>query len=234
MKTCARIGIVGSTILITLTTARASFVVRGLYNTGVDARGDVLPLESVDPHYMLTYEGASGTAYVAPIVYHSPASQAWVTPPDGSAWIGPSDTGSTYPIDPPGHYSYAVTFAFSLLSDDPASVEIFGYWATDNTGEIWVNGLYSGFNKGSWGFDRLDPFLLSGFHSGENTIEFRVYNEYGPTGLLVAGLEAADDGRFSDFEPPATIPEPSPVVAGALLLVPLLWRVALGRGRARA
>ena len=103
---------------------------------------------------------------------------------------------------------------FSVTSrsiDDLSKIQVAGLWATDNSAELWFNGSYTGFNKFEWGFTRLDPFLISGgFVDGVNTIEFRVLNfsypQYpsgNPTGLLVAGLTAVDDGSL-------TLPRPEP------------------------
>ena len=100
--------------------------------------------------------------------------------------------------------------------------QISGLWATDNSGQIWLNGVYTEFNTSDWGFAALSPFLIqSGFKEGLNQLEFRVYNSGGsanPSGLLVAGLKGVDDGTLNM---PA-VPEPSTLILlgmGALAFV---------------
>ncbi|HYG36442.1 MAG TPA: hypothetical protein VEC99_16730 [Clostridia bacterium] len=192
-------------------------LITGLYNTGVDNAGNVLPVHSVEQHYAVS--GASSVAYVAPPVFHSPGWQAWATAPAGSAWIGPNTSDSTWPADPLGTYYYSLSFTFDLTGADASTARILGSWATDNSGQIWLNGQYTGFNKVDWGFSQLDSFLInSGFVQGINTLEFRVLNSTdtpNPSGLLVAGLH----GEYG--EPlPALVPEPSTYLTAALLLLP--------------
>lgn len=210
--------------LLAVNDSRAALInVPGLYNTGVDDSGNVLPLGSVDPHYVVS--GASDTAFIAPIVFHSPGSQAWVTPPGGAAWIGPNNTDNTWPTDPTGNYYYDLRITLDLKNLDPAKLQISGEWATDNSGQIWVNGQDTGFNTIDWGFSQLSSFLLQDvFTPGINTLEFRVLNSGGspnPSGLLVADLQAADDGTLTLPNPASPVPEPSTFIAGALLALPL-------------
>jgi hypothetical protein len=167
-----------------------------LFNTGVDDYGTVQSLHSAELHYAVT--GAASAAYVTPLVYHSEDEPAWVTAPAGSAWIGPNQTDSTWSRDPIGTYQYTVLFTLDLSAYDPASVRIAGDWASDNAGEIWLNGQYAGFNKAEWGFAQLDHFELGGsFVSGINTLEFRVTNQIlggpNPSGLLVANLSGTGE-----------------------------------------
>ena len=76
-----------------------------------------------------------------------------------------------------------------------------------------MNGNPTGYTKSSVGYHSLSSFQLnSGFIEGINTLEFRVNNESGPTGLCVSGLELV------------VVPEPG---SGVLLVAGLaaLWRV---------
>ena len=155
--------------------------VTGLYNTGVDDNGIPLAADVADPHYtLISPEGL--TAYA--ITKHN----AWVSPGSDAMWIGPTASSVT---DAEGWYVYRLTFDIAV---DPANVIINGKWATDNSGEIWLNGTETGVTRlGERGFEDLSDFtLLEGFASGENTLEFKVYNYPGtsgnPTGLLVTDL----------------------------------------------
>ena len=187
--------------------------VPGLYNTGVNNSGLVLPQQSLEQHYAVS--GASTIAYVVPPVYHPGLGWAWLPAPAGSAWIGPNSTTNTASPDPVGTYHF--TIQFDLTGYNPADVRISGSWMTDNTGEMFLNGAFTGFTTGPESYKQLSPFTLgSGFVSGINTLEFRVLNEFvgpNPTGLCVAGLSAT------------LVPEPS---AAALtigfLTAPLLYR----------
>ncbi|NLK41792.1 MAG: hypothetical protein GX298_07035, partial [Planctomycetes bacterium] len=155
--------------------------VTGLYNTGVDDNGIPLAADVADPHYTL-FSPEGLTAYA--ITKHN----AWVSPGSDAMWIGPTASSVT---DAEGWYVYRLTFDIAV---DPANVIINGKWATDNSGEIWLNGTETGVTRlGERGFEDLSDFtLLEGFASGENTLEFKVYNYPGtsgnPTGLLVTDL----------------------------------------------
>jgi hypothetical protein len=82
------------------------------------------------------------------------------------------------------------------------------------------------------GFAGLSPFLIQNtvyyeyFKPGNNVLEFRVFNSTSvtpfpnPSGLLVANLRGVDDGSLEI--PP--VPEPSTLIAGALLLLPFASR----------
>ncbi len=204
----------------------ATQLTRGLYDTGVNDGGVVMPIGSVDPHYVVY--GAAEVAYVCPIVYHPDGSQAWVTPPAGSAWIGPDPTGSTYPIDPPGDYFYFIKFSVNLTGfPDPSSVSVLGSWAADIGSHILLNGQETGYSKGSFGFTQLDPFALTGLRAGLNDIEFLVNNEYGPSGLLVSGLTLS----VQNADP---VPESFTRVEGLLIIVIPLLLVVVLRQKVRA
>ena len=162
----------------------------GLFNTGVDDLGVVLPLGTVDPHYSMTGPVPSAMAINE---YHN-----WITAPPGSRWIGPSDGGQS---DPPGEYIYTLTF--DLSGFDPASVNISGQWTSDNGSIIRLNGIETSFSV-----PPIDPFrylhsfnLTTGFVEGLNTLEFVVTNNPGsmgnPTGLLVAEIDGDGQASFT-------------------------------------
>ena len=197
--------------------AVSPIVVPGLYNTGVDSSGTVLPLQSLERHYSVS--GASGIAYVEPPVYEPNLGWAWLPAPAGSAWIGPNSTTNTASPDPEGMYYY--TMQFNLSAFNPADVRIAGSWMTDNTGDLFLNGVYTGFTTDVESYKHLTPFTLSsGFVSGINTLEFRVLNEYvgpNPSGLCVAGLSAT------------VVPEPATSALMLGLLAVRAARLFLGR-----
>lgn len=177
--------------------AQSTIQVPGLYNTGVNDSGAVLPQLSLEQHY--TVSGPVSVAYVVPPVYDPVRGWAWAEAPAGSAWIGPNSTTNTASPDPVGLYYYSLQF--DLAGFDPAKVQISGSWMTDNSASLYLNGNDTGFTKNAFGYKNLDYFTLtSGFLPGLNSLEFRVWNEDvgpNPTGLVVAGLTAV------------LIPEPS-------------------------
>jgi hypothetical protein len=180
----------------------------GLYDTGVDDAGVVQPIGVgvVDLHYAL--QGAATTAFV--ISEHA----AWIDPPAGSAWIGPSNGSVT---DPAGEYTY--TLAFDLTGLDPTTASISGSWAVDNSAVMLLNGVATGDSITVDPFTVLHPFTLSGgFVAGVNTLEFVVDNPtstgLNPTGLLVSGLE----GTAEPDEPFTPIANGCPGTHGVPLL----------------
>jgi hypothetical protein len=132
--------------------------------------------------------------------YGRTAHPAWVAAPAGSQWIGPSPESGATAADPAGTYCYILNLSI------PGLQSISGAWATDNSAEIFLNGVSTGITKGNTGYTSLTPFTITGGFTGHDTLVFRVLNlndgAY-PTGLLVSGLTA-------------TIPAP-----GAALLVGL-------------
>lgn len=211
-----------------------AILVRGLYNTGVDDSGQVIPLHAVEQHWMV--QGPVDVVYRAPIVYHSPGNQAWVTPPEGSAWIGPNPTESTWPLDPPGHYIYRLEFFVTSSGTDRSGLVLSGEWASDDWSEIWLNGAYTGWSRRGVASEYLVGFSIQdGFVDGLNVLEFRVenfdwpwYPLGNPTGLLVANLQA--NYRIEPGPapvPPVSVPErgsPLAMMFGGILAAALARR----------
>ncbi len=111
-------------------------------------------------------------------------NSSWVAPPSGSMWIGLDQGPAAVPA---GTYVYALTF--DLSGFDPATAMLTGQWATDNDAMIVLNGVDTGITTSVSAFGSLQSFTISsGFVPGTNTVEFRVNNNSGPSGLLVAGL----------------------------------------------
>lgn len=166
-----------------------SYEIAGLSCTGVDSNSVVLPHGALEQHYVMS--GPNSPAYVLA------RYPGWVEPPYGSAWIGPKaydiyEANNTY------------TLTFDLTGFDPNTALITGRWSSDNAGEIFLNGLNTGFTNGWLDFDKLLDFTISsGFRQGVNTIEFKVNNCFGsgvpnPSGLLVADLAGQADAVHTD------------------------------------
>ena len=157
-----------------------------LFSTGVDNTGQVLSPGSSEQHY-----GVSGASNDAFVVSQWPT---WLTPPAGSAWIGPANGNIS---GPDGKYTYELTFDLTGL--DYNNFVMSGGWATDNISQIWLNGKDTLFATplGS-AFKMLHSFALhDGFNQHFNKLEFIVINASlgasgdNPTGLLVANLQAS-------------------------------------------
>lgn len=178
----------------------------GLFPTGVDDFGSILGTGTLDAHYTLS--GPAG-----PAIARS-TDVAWLSPPAGSKWIGPSNGNN----DPAGTYSYSISFDLTGL--DLTTAVIMGRWTSDNDSQIFLNSAATGLatTRPQDPFRRLEPtFTLNdGFVLGINTLEFRVWNGGGPTALLVSELS----GQAATM-----IPEPST----ALLLATGLLGLAVKR-----
>jgi len=179
--------------------AHAIVAVLPLPSTGVDAAGNVLPGGSPDPHYSVIGPGVPGGA--AAVVYSSQnVFPGWVPDDPHSAWIGFSDNSDTSP-----HGTYAYELRFNLTGYDPASANLSGDWAADQSGSIMLNGADTGVSlpDGNWNIatdPNLTPFSISsGFKAGANLLDFVVPEPDGFDGLRVRGLTLT-------VKPPAFLP----------------------------
>lgn len=137
-------------ILTAVSVGQAS--VTGLYNTGVDDSGNPLTIGQVDQHYDLRVAPVGSGFTEAYAINKHPA---WVSPIGNSLWIGPTDSSVT---DPEGMYVYKLLF--DVGDYVPEYLRIDGKWATDNSGEIYLNRVSTGITKGDTGFMNLDPFTI--------------------------------------------------------------------------
>jgi hypothetical protein len=168
---------------------------------------------TVETNYVLTYAANLSDTPIpvtAQIVTKTgpglgPWPGLWVDAPSGSQWIGPSFPGVTFYQSPSGYYFYTLSFSI------PNVATISGQWATDNSGEIFLNGSSTGITKGSSGYASLDDFAITSGFTGTDTLVFRVWQgpqaQGNPTGLLVTSLVVTVS--------PA--PSPIPTPGGALL-----------------
>lgn len=143
----------------------------GLFNTGVDDNGALLPLGEVDPHYKLIE--SADPAYPGPdvLVPSGAPIPPWVGDRAGSRWISPANGTSILP----GNYIYQTTFV--LTGFDISTAVINGEWSVDDNGvEVRLNGEPTGVFNNS-GFGGMAAFsITTGFIEGTNTLEFVVSN----------------------------------------------------------
>jgi hypothetical protein len=167
--------------------------ITGLYNTGVDAGGNKLPVGFNDPHYTVNQNGGAAAVTTNNGAYVQDAN---------SAYIWQDANGN------PGSTTRTFRTTFNVTSGyDPSTAFITGQWSTDNFGtNIYLNGVATGLT--SSGFTSFTPFsITSGFIGGLNTLEFEVLDVGAPGALDVRNLTG--NARLGDV---VTTPEPSTVV----------------------
>ncbi|MAU41040.1 MAG: hypothetical protein CMF31_05400 [Kordiimonas sp.] len=140
--------------------------ITGLFNTGVDGSGNVLPNGSLDPHYTVLENGN------APAVLLSSPHGTYIPNSASSKWVWQQSNGLPINVN----RTFRLTFDLSGL--DHTSANISGLWAVDNRGlDILINGNSTGNTNG--GFRAYSPFSInSGFVAGINTLDF-VTNDFG-------------------------------------------------------
>lgn len=164
----------------------------GLFNTGVDAAGVVLPGASVDPHYTLTASADPNFPGPAAIVASVIPSGFWAPNNALSKWTCPANAeGFPSGGEPHPGGQYAFRLDVDLSGFDPSTVTITGTWAADNNGTIRLNGAATGNNTP--GYNPLTAFTLNaGFVAGVNHIDFIATNSpsggSNPTGVRVEGI----------------------------------------------
>jgi hypothetical protein len=171
-------------------------------NTGVDSSGTVLPDNSAEVRYTVSYlasgSGTTTPAEIGPftgiptaaiVADQNPSyglvGGPWVADPSNARWISPYQGGSTDPwtSDPAGYYDYKMTF----YSPSAGSLSIAAGFASDNTGWAYDNGVLQS-TTGFGDFGALNSFNFS-IAAGNNVIDFVVWNPVwsggNPSGLLV-------------------------------------------------
>lgn len=177
-----------------------------LFNTGLDAQGQVLDDLVPDPHYALianptddALEARVLNSTIFPIV-----AGPWVPNGADAKWIGVQDDNG----GEPGDYVYRLTFDLSAFN--PEEVFIEGDWAGDDRGDPpLLNGQDTGIRDTS-NFTSLRRFRLeSGFVPGMNTLDFPVSNggdAANPTGLIVANLRGGGPTEDPNLIGPSVSP----------------------------
>lgn len=168
--------------------ASAQTAIPGLFDTGVNNSGDLLGAGAVDPHYALV--DSPGGAYGPSAFAASPIPASWIANSSESRWIAPTvNQGVFSATTPAGNYFYRLSFDLTGL--DPATASISGNWATDNSGQIFINGLPTANLSGS--LSTFTAFsVAAGFSAGVNHLDFLVTNAphvgANPTGLRVEDI----------------------------------------------
>ena len=179
----------------------AAFV--GLFNTGVDASGNVLAPGQAEQHYVIT--NSSSAALSLPSTPKVAQSAAWsvndTVGSAGSAWISPFTNANgvaTFSGSYPAQATFDYDLTFTLNTLNLASAVLTGKVQSDNFVTILLNGValpnqaqapaFPG-NLPTTYFRSFSVFDSTGglFVNGTNTLTFRV-TDYG----VISGLRVAD------------------------------------------
>jgi hypothetical protein len=166
--------------------------IEGLFNTGVDASGAVLPGAANDPHWTVQSSGNPAVVVTAP-------PGAWVANSSTSKWISTVDTGVQI-----GNQTYETTF----MIDETVNIAdafIDGRVAADGTiTSATLNGTPILFTS-PIGFTEWTNFIATdGFQYGLNTLSFTVPNGTGGGGDF-GGF------RLEFLASGVTVPEPASI-----------------------
>jgi len=101
-------------------------------------------------------------------------------------------------------FSESKAYVYEHSFDIPGITSVSGPWATDNYGEIFLNGTSTGFTKDLSGFTSFENFNITSGFKESDTLLFRVLNHSDRTGLLVTDLTAE------------VVPVPSSAILGGL------------------
>lgn len=179
-------GAVAALTLVAGASAASAAIIPGLYNTGVDNAGVALAGGNgvVDPHYTIV-SSTSGVGFAGqPAVTYF--NGAYIPNSAASRWVSLSATGS------PGSNTTIYRLSFSLAGLNPATAQLSGRWATDNAGNISLNGGAGSFASGT--FQAYTAFSFnSGFVAGVNTLDFSVSDFGAPTAFRVDELRGTAD-----------------------------------------
>jgi hypothetical protein len=216
--------LVALAILSVCPTATRGALITNLFNTGLDASGNLIGLANVpDAHYGLIVSPNSSTAVTVDASnYPFPP---WVANSATSRWIGPAIDG----FGPGGsNYIYRTTFtvpANAILS----TVSIIGQWAVDDNGtDILINGSSTGQTYGL--VTPLKTFIItSGFVFGANTLDFLINNIGIPQFNNATGLRV--DSIVGSYR---AVPEPTSVCLAAIALAALAVLVVRRRSGSNA
>lgn len=178
--------IMAATAAALLSGTAGAATVSGVYNTGLGVGGAVLGAGDgqTDANYKLVSGTVPGvvTGTQAATYYNG----AYVSENAGSRWI--SYSGS--PFNGTGNFS--VTTTFDLTGYDASTASLTGLWGVDNEGEIFLNGVSTGFSLTGTvvqNFNQLYAFTInSGFVAGLNTLSIRVNDTGAPASVRVDGL----------------------------------------------
>jgi hypothetical protein len=207
-----------SACLLLTTPSHATMIQYGLYDTGVDGSGNSLAGGITDTHWSLNGGAAvvvNPGFLIPPWVVYSPANGL-------SRWISVDSSGGN------GNLPISVqTFTTSFTLSGLANVTLSGLWASDNASDLVLNGNLIGSipfgTNPKYSFGQYTAFAASTqsyFNlNGLNTLVIVDYNGD-------ANQQAGNPGGWFGVRAESLtitgtpVPEPTTIIAGALLLLP--------------
>ncbi|MGH7940463.1 MAG: PEP-CTERM sorting domain-containing protein [Limisphaerales bacterium] len=156
----------GACFMLALT-GNAQTIIPGVFSTGVDESGNLLSAGQTDPFWTIS----SSPMGAVPALVTASLDKNWVADTVSSQWINANGIGRG--PAPAGLYIYTLTFSLDQL--DPSTAQITGEWASDNSSEIFLNGIGTGFVNTAQGFRAFGLFSITNdFVAGENELQFYV------------------------------------------------------------
>lgn len=206
--------ILGACSILALT-GNADTVIPGVFSTGVDDSGNLLPAGQTDPHWTIS----SSPVGPVPTLVTANLDKNWAADTDSSQWINANGIGKG--PAPSGLYIYTLTFSLNQL--DPSTAQITGEWASDNSSEIFLNGIDTGLLNTDEGFRAFGQFSITNdFVAGENELQFDVTQDPdAPGGSGVGNPEGLQVNILSATAQP--VPEPATLSLFALSLLGLFF-----------
>jgi len=185
-----------------------------VYNTGVGTSG------TADAYWQITATTVGAglpTLPFNPIITDNTVPGSWLPNSTDSKWISPVSVNGLSPDggNSIGYYTYEQKF---WVDASLVGATLSGRWSSDNHG--W-NGV--SLNGGGWVDGNLDETAFTTWHSftagtleaGWNTIDFQLWDGYSPPGGN--NSPGGYTGLRVEFN---AVPEPTTMIAGALLLLP--------------
>jgi hypothetical protein len=221
-KTQITIG--GLAVMVALglaTPSSATMVQYGLFDTGVDGSGNSLAGGITDTHWTLN----SGPAVVVNSGFPIPPWVDYSSGNGASRWISVDSGGGNANL-PISDQIFSTTFTLTGLT----GVTLSGSWASDNASELILNGHSIGSipfgTPGNYSFQQYTSFsesIQADFNlNGLNTLEILDHNGDAtqPNGNPGGWFGV----RANDLTITGTpVPEPTTMVAGAMLLLPFAF-----------
>lgn len=170
-------------VLFLVSQAEATTSSIQLFNTGIDGSGGLLANTTIDPHYsVIAAPNPYNTAYTG-TGSDTTGPMPWLDDGPSSRWIGVTPWMAEW--RPTGTYVFRTTFDLSGMIPSSATINL--SIASDNTCDVYLNGVHAGITTPFGGFDSFSNYSINtGFINGVNTLDFSVYEPGStPCGLRV-------------------------------------------------